>query len=249
MRFELSYIPVILLLLIVYGVVAIGLLKNDIKGIYRRRVRREKILAVGLIGCSFLIMLLFASRQEGVPENLGNVTERVNQVLFWIFHQDIQIVTLAEYLFLGIPIMLVGTSVLEILGVKYEWIRLPFYYYLFLFIIPLMFYHPLRTPISGWLLSFLLMVFLYCLIETIEQGKNKKKIAVLICIAIMIALIIIWEQGVAYGVVIRTIVLMVENVAAAFIINRSSILRKTLWHIVTLICFAGLFVLHFCTSF
>lgn len=249
MKFEFSYIPAIILLLIVYGVAAIGLLKNDIKGIYRRRVKREKIMTAGLLGCSFLIMLLFASRQEGAPESLGSVTEQVNQVIFWVFHQDIQIAALAEYLFLGCPVMLIGMSVLEVLGTKYKCMRLPFYYYSLLFLIPLMFYHPLRTPISGWLLSFLLMVFLYCLIETIEHGKNKKKIAVLICIAVMIALIIIWEQGFAYGVVIRTIVLMAENVVAVFIINRSSILRKTLWHIVTLICFAGLFVLHFCTSF
>lgn len=249
MKFEISYLPVIILLLVIYGLTGIGLLKNDIKGIYRRRVKREKILTVGLLGCSFLMMLLFASRQEGMPESLGSITEQVNQTIFWVFHQDIQIVTLAEYLFLGVPIMLLGTAILEVLGIKYECIRLPFYYDLLLFIIPLMFYHPLRTPVSGWLIAFLVMAFLYCLIQTIELGKNKKKIAILICFIVMIAFVIVLEKGIAYEVVLRVIMLTVENVFAVFIINRSSILRKTLWHIVTLICFAGLFALHFYTSF
>ena len=112
MKFEISYLPIIILLLVIYGLAGIGLLKNDIKGIYRRRVKREKILTVGLLGCSFLMMLLFASRQEGMPESLGSITEQVNQTIFWVFHQDIQIVTLAEYLFLGVPIMLLGTAIL-----------------------------------------------------------------------------------------------------------------------------------------
>lgn len=249
MKFEWSYIPAIVAILVIYVSALAGLLKNDIKGIYRRRVRREKILTVGILGCSFLIMLLFASRQEGIPESLGSATERLNELIFWIFHQDIQIVTLAEYCFLGIPIVIVGTSILEVLGMKYQWMRLPFYYYLLLFIIPLMFYHPLRTPISGWLVSFLVIVFLYCLIETIEQGKNKKKVILLVCMVIMMIVITVWEQGIAYGVVFRTIALMVENILAAILINRSSILRKTLWHVVTLICFVGLFMLHFYTSF
>ena len=150
MKFEWSYIPAIVAILVIYVSALAGLLKNDIKGIYRRRVRREKILTVGILGCSFLIMLLFASRQEGIPESLGSATERLNELIFWIFHQDIQIVTLAEYCFLGIPIVIVGTSILEVLGMKYQWMRLPCYYYVLLFIIPVMFYHPLRTPISGW---------------------------------------------------------------------------------------------------
>ncbi|WP_455534893.1 hypothetical protein [Roseburia inulinivorans] len=249
MKFEWSYIPAIAAILVVYVSALAGLLKNDIKGIYRRRVRREKLLTVGILGCSFLIMLLFASRQEGIPESLGLATERFNEVIFWIFHQDIQIVTLAEYCFLGVPIIIIGTSILEVLGMKYEWMRLPFYYYLLLFIIPLMFYHPLRTPISGWLVSFLVIVFLYCLIETIEQGKNKKKVILLVCLVIMMVVITVWEQGIAYGVVLRTVALIVENILAAILINRSGILRKTLWHLVTLICFAGLFILHFYTSF
>ena len=112
-----------------------------------------------------------------------------------------------------------------------------------------MFYHPLRTPISGWLVSFLFIVFLYCLIETIEQGKNKKKVLLLICMVILIIAITVWEQGIVYGVVLRTVALIVENVLAAVLINRSSILRKTLWHAVTMLCFIGLFALHFCTSF
>lgn len=249
MKFEWSYIPTIIVLLVIYIGALAGLLKNDIKGIYRRRVRREKLLTVGILGSSFLIMLLFASRQEGVPASLGLATEQVNEVIFWIFHQDVQIVTLAEYCFLGIPIILLGTSVLEVLGMKYEWMRLPFYYYLLLFVIPLMFYHPLRTPISGWLVSFLFIVFLYCLIETIEQGKNKKKVLLLICMVILIIAITVWDQGIAYGVVLRTVALIVENVLAAVLINRSSILRKILWHAVTMLCFIGLFALHFCTSF
>lgn len=247
MEFKLSFLPIIFGILILYGIIGIGVLKNDIKGIYRRWTRKDKFTVLGLVVLSVLVMLLFASRQEGQPEAMGYLTAGVNEMLLWVFHQDIQVMTLAVYLMFSVPVMVLGTAIIDEIGQQKKWLALPFYYYLFLFEIAILFYHPIRVPISGWMVLLSLVGFVYCLIKTMEQGKTKKKELLLALMLIAAVLVMLLDQGIAWKFLLSYVLLFAETFLAAVVINRASVLRKTLWHIVTLLVFVGLFFLHFFT--
>ena len=64
MNFELAYIPAILLTGMVYLFVFVGLWKNEIRKVYSRRTKREKILTVGVLVAAVVLTLFIAARQD-----------------------------------------------------------------------------------------------------------------------------------------------------------------------------------------
>ena len=248
MEFKMMFLFTAFEMLVIYGVAFLGLWKNGLKGVYSRRTRKEKFLTAGLVVLSVAVMLLFASRQEGHPEITGGFTAGIYEMLLWVFHQDIQVMTLTAYLIFSLPIMLLSAAIMENLGRKYNAINLPFFYYVVLFMLDIVLYHPIRTAAGDWLTVLLVVTFFYCLMETKESGFQKKRVLLLALQAAAIIAIAILDGSIAWRFVLTYVIFFLENVFAAFVINRAGVLRKTLWYLVTLLCFVGLFFLHFYTN-
>lgn len=247
MKYEVSFIPVILGILVIYGIVAVGLLKNGMKGVYSRRNRKEKLMTAGILILSVCVMLLFAARQGILPEQNGVFSQGAYDVLSWLFAGDIQIMSLVIYLCLGVPIIGVGTMILELVSMRYQNISLPFHFYMLLFVVDVAFYNPMKEAVSNWFLILVLMVFLYCLLEAIQNGKSKKKLLFLVVLAAAGILVVGIEQTVAIGFVLGFVLLLVENIVVAFLLNFAGVLRKTLWRICVVVGAVGMLFLHLYT--
>lgn len=247
MKFEVSFIPIILGVLAIYGIVAVGLLKSGIKGVYTRRNRKEKVMTVGILILSVFVMLLFAARQGSLPEQNGAFSEAVYHVLSWLFAGNVSMMSLAIYLCLGLPLVGLGSMIMELVAMRWQRISLPFHFYVLLFVIDIAFYNPMKETISNWFLVLVLMLFLYCLLEAQQNGKSKKKLLFL-CLLVVVAVVIFRiEQILAVGFILSMILLLVENMLVAFLLNFAGVLRKTLWRICVAVGCVGMLVLHLYT--
>ena len=143
MNFEMTYIPAILLTGMVYLFVFAGLWKNDIRKVYSIRTKREKILTVGVLVLSIVLMLFIAARQTAELPVLGGYTNTVHEMLLWFLNGSAEILAMAVYFVCAIPVMIVSAVTIDELAQKNTALALPVYYYVMLFMVLELFYEPL----------------------------------------------------------------------------------------------------------
>lgn len=241
MNFELAYIPAILLTGMVYLFVFVGLWKNEIRKVYSRRTKREKILTVGVAVMAVVAMLFIAARAEGMIPVMGHYSGTVYTMLLWFLNGSVEILAMAVYLVCVIPTMIVSAAIIDEISQKKVAFAVPFYFYLLCFMIEGMFLIPLNTPVTGWFVLLLLSTALYCKVKAHYEGTNKKKKVLSALLILGILAVMLVERAVPVALVCEYVALLVLNAGAAFVINRASVLKKKYWYIVTLVCFVILF--------
>jgi len=241
MNFEFAYIPAILLTGVVYLSVFIGLWKNEIRKVYSRRTKREKILSVVVLAVAVVASLFIAARQGTELPVMGSYTATLHAMLLWFLNGSTEILALAVFIVCAVPVMMVSAIVIDEFGQRNTALALPFYYYVILFLVEAMFYAPLTISVSDWFVLLLFVTALYCRVKAHYEGTNKKKnLLSILLVAVTLAIFVI-EQAIPAMLLVEYIVLFVANVGAAFVINRASVLKKRIWYAVTLVCFVGLF--------
>ena len=140
MNFELAYIPAVLLTGIVYLFTFVGLWKNEIRKVYSRRTKREKILSIGVAVMAVVATLFIAARQgENLPV-MGGYTITVHEMLLWFLSGSTEMLAMAVFLVCSIPVSLISAIIIDEIGQKNTALALPFYYYIILFVIERLFY-------------------------------------------------------------------------------------------------------------
>ena len=241
MNFELAYIPAILLTGMVYLFAFIGLWKNEIRKVYSRRTKREKILSVGVAVMAVVATLFIAARQGTNLPVMGDWTLTIHEMLLWFLSGSTEMLAMAVFLVCSIPVALVSAIIIDEIGQKNTVLALPFYYYIILFMVERLFYEPLTVPVTGWFVLLLLSTAIYCGVKAHFEGANKKKklLGALLILGILAVMLV--EKAVPVALLLQYIVLLVLNTGAAVVINRASVLKKKYWYAVTLICFVILF--------
>jgi len=241
MNFELAYIPAILLTGMVYLFAFIGLWKNEIRKVYSRRTKREKILSVGVAVMAVVATLFIAARQGTNLPVMGDWTLTIHEMLLWFLSGSTEMLAMAVFLVCSIPVVLVSVIIIDEIGQKNTVLALPFYYYIILFMVERLFYEPLTVPVTGWFVLLLLSTAIYCGVKAHFEGANKKKklLGALLILGILAVMLV--EKAVPVALLLQYIVLLVLNTGVAVVINRASVLKKKYWYAVTLICFVILF--------
>lgn len=243
MNFELAYIPAILLTGMVYLFVFVGLWKNEIRKVYSRRTKREKILTVGVLVVSVVATLFIAARQGADLPVMGDWSLTVHEMLLWFLSGSTEMLAMAVFLVCSIPVMVVSAIIIDEIGQKNTALALPFYYYLALFMVERLFYEPLTIPVTGWFVLLLLATGIYCSIKAHFEGTNKKKKILRALLVAGILIVFLVEKTVPLALLAQYVILLAANTGAAVVINRASVLKKKIWLAVTLICFIILFFL------
>lgn len=241
MNFELAYIPAILLTGMVYLFVFVGLWKNEIRKVYSRRTKREKILSIGVAVMAVVATLFIAARQGADLPVMGDWTLTVHEMLLWFLSGSAEMLAMAVFLVCSIPVALVSAIIIDEIGQKNTALALPFYYYIITFMVERLFYEPLTVPVTGWFVLLLLATAIYCYVKARFEGTNKKKKALSALLIIGIFVVVFVEKAVPTALIWQYIVLLALNTGMSFVINRASVLKKKYWYAVTLICFAVLF--------
>ena len=242
MQFEMAFIPALLLTGAVYMIVAVGLLKNNIKQVYSRRTKREKFLSIGVVVLAVVMMLLIAPRQ-GELIALGGFSDSVYGALLWILNGSKDIFAMAVYLVCALPVIIISSAVIDEVAQKQIRIELPFFFYVLLFVVEGLFYEVLAVPVTSWFVLLLVSVALYAKIKARYEGSNKIRTILSICMVAGIFLICALEQAVPAMLLIRYAVLMGLNFLMAFLLNRTSVLKKKVWLIVIAVCYLIVFLL------
>lgn len=241
MNFELAYIPAILLTGMVYLFVFVGLWKNEIRKVYSRRTKREKILTIGVLVLAVVMTLFIAARQGANLPVMGDWTLTVHEMLLWFLGGSTEMLAMAVFLVCSLPVMVVSAIIIDEMGQKNTALALPFYYYVVLFLVERLFYEPLTIPVTGWFVLLLLSTAIYCGVKARFEGTNKKKKILGALLIVGILVVILVEKAVPVALLWQYIVLLVLNTGAALVINRASVLKKKIWYAVTLVCFVILF--------
>lgn len=244
MNFEFAYIPAILLTGMVYLFTFVGLWKNEIRKVYSRRTKREKIMTVAVLAASIIASLFIAAGQKGDLPVMGGWTLTIHEMLLWFLSGSTEMLAMAVFLVCSIPVMVVSAIMLDEIGQKNTMLALPFYYYVVLFMIERMFYEPLTVPVTGWFVLLLFSTGIYCSIKAHFEGTNKKKNILRVLLIAGIFIVFFVEKAIPAALLCEYAVLLVLNAGAAVVINRASVLKKNVWYAVTLVCF----VLLFCIS-
>lgn len=243
MNFELAYIPAILLTGIVYLLVFVGLWKNEIRKVYSRRTKREKILSIGVLVMAVVATLFIAAGQSDNLPVMGDWTLTIHEMLLWFLSGSAEMLAMAVFLVCSIPVMVVSAIIIDEVGQRNTAFALPFYYYIALFMVERLFYEPLTIPVTGWFVLLLLSAAIYCGLKAHYEGMNKKKKILGMLLVLGILLVLLVEKTVPIMLLVKYVVLVALNMGATVVINRASVLKKKIWYIVTLICFVILFFL------
>ena len=241
MQFSLEYIPAIMLTGMVYLFVLAGLWKNQIKEVYSRRTKREKVLTVCVLILSVVAMLFVAARAEGMLPVMGHYTGTVYTMLLWFLNGSTEILTMAVYFVCVIPTMVVSAAIIDEISQRELILAAPFYYYVLFFMVEGLFFAPLAVPVTGWFVLLLLATVLYCSVKAYYEGTNKKKRLLSILLVVGILVVLLVEGAVPVALLLQYVASLGLNIGAAVVINRTSILKKKLWYLMTMICFVMLF--------
>lgn len=236
-----KYIPAIALTGMVYLFVFAGLWKNQIKEVYSRRTKREKVLTVCVLILSVVGMLFGAAWGKAELPAMGNYSGTVHDMLLWFLNGSTEILTMAVYFVCVIPTMVVSAAVIDEISQREIILAAPFYDYVLCFMVEGLFLAPLAIPVTGWFLLLLVVTGLYCGVKAHYEGTNQKKRLLSILLLVGILMVLLVERAVPAVLLLRYAALLVLNIGAAVIINRASVLKKKLWYFVTLICFIILF--------
>ena len=243
MQFSLEYIPAVMLTGMVYLFVLAGLWKNQIKEVYSRRTKREKVLTVCVLILSVIMMLFGAAWGDADLPAMGNYSGTVHDMLLWFLNGSTEILAMAVFFVCVIPTMVVSAAVIDEISQRELILAAPFYYYVLFFMVEGLFLVPLATPVTGWFVLLLLATGFYCRVKAHYEGTNKKKTLLSILLFVGILVVMLVEGAVPVVLLLRYAALFVLNVGAAVVINRTSVLKKKLWYLVTLVCFVMLFFL------
>lgn len=241
MNFELAYIPAILLTGVVYLFTFIALWKNEIRKVYSRRTKREKILSIGVVVLAVVATLFIAARQGNELPVMGDWTLTVHEMLLWFLSGSTEMLAMAVFLVCAIPVVVISAIIIDEIGQRNTAFALPFYYYIVLFMIERLFYEPLVVPVTGWFVLLLFSTAIYCIIKAHFEGTNKKK--TILCALLIVGILIVFlvEKTVPVALLWQYVILLALNAGAAVVINRASVLKKRIWYIATLICCVILF--------
>lgn len=241
MQFSLEYIPAIMLTGMVYLFVLAGLWKNQIKEVYSRRTKREKVLTVCVLILSVVAMLFVAARAEGMLPVMGKYTGTVYTMLLWFLNGSTEILAMAVYFVCVIPTMVVSAAIIDEISQRELILAAPFYYYVLFFMVEGLFLAPLAVPVTGWFVLLLLATVFYCRVKAHYEGTNKKKRLLSILLVVGILVVLLVEGAVPVVLLLQYVASLGLNIGAAVVINRTSILKKKLWYLMTMICFVMLF--------
>lgn len=241
MQFSLEYIPAIMLTGMVYLFVLAGLWKNQIKEVYSRRTKREKVLTVCVLILSVVAMLFVAARAEGMLPVMGKYTGTVYTMLLWFLNGSTEILAMAVYFVCVIPTMVVSAAIIDEISQRELILAAPFYYYVLFFMVEGLFLAPLAVPVTGWFVLLLLATVFYCRVKAHYEGTNKKKRLLSILLVVGILVVLLVERAVPVALLLQYVASLGLNIGAAVVINRTSILKKKLWYLMTMICFVMLF--------
>ena len=242
MQFEIAYIPAVLLTGIVYLCVAAGLLKNNIKQLYSRRTKREKFLTIGVVILA-VVMMLFVAGRLGKPVVMGAYTLIVNNALLWLLGGSADILAMAVYLVCALPVIIISAGILDELAWKHTLLEIPYFFYVLLFAVEGFFYETIKTPVTGWFILLLLVTAVYCKIKMTYEGSNKTKSLLSICMIVVIIAICCLEQAVPIVLLVKYAALLAVNALLSVVLNRTSVLKKKVWLLVIVICYAIAFLM------
>lgn len=239
MNFEIAYIPAILLTGMVYLFTFAGLWKNEIRKVYSRRTKREKILSVAVLVCVVVLTLFIAARQGMDLPVMGSRTQNIHEMLLWFLNGSTEILAMAVFLVCALPVAVISAVCLDEIGQQNTALALPFYYYVILFLVWQMFYEPLTIPITGWFVLLLLSTGIYCSIKAHFEGTNKKKNMLRILLIAGIAVVFFVEKTIPAALLLKYVVMLTLNAGVVVVVNRASVLKKNIWYAVTVVCFVS----------
>ena len=213
---------------------------SDLKKVYSRRTKKEKILTVGILVFMVLVMLLVAARCNEMPVAANAVSEWVSNILLWFVAGEVPIFALAVFIVAALPLMVVSSAVIDEISQKRTALALPFYFYLLLFFTETLFYQPMAFTVITWLALLILSLLLFAL----TKGRRGKLFYLM---AAAFVLLLVLEPGKTALAVIQYLICLVVNTAMAFVMNRASVLKKKYWYAVMLVLYLVLFLLgRFC---
>ena len=96
---------------------------SDLKKVYSRRTKKEKILTVGVLACMVLVMLLVAARCTEMPVAANAVSEWVSNILLWFVAGEVPIFALAVFIVAALPLMVKSVPITAQLNAE-TWIYL-----------------------------------------------------------------------------------------------------------------------------
>ena len=206
----------------------------DLKSIYSRRTRREKVLSVGVIVAMVLIMLLVAARTMYMEMPPTAVSEMVSILFFELVAGDLEIYAIATFIVGILPLIIMSAAVIDEISQKRTQFALPFYLYLLLFFVEKQFYDPMAHTVITWLSLLLVSLLLFAL----AKGRRDKVVYLLAAGIILLAALEIGKPIVA---ILEYLLCMIVNTGVAFVMNRASVLRKKYWLMVLLVLYLLLF--------
>lgn len=207
---------------------------SDLKKVYSRRTKKEKILTVGVLVCMVLVMLLVAARCTEMPIAANAVSEWVSDTLLWFVAGKVPIFALAVFIVAALPLMVVSSAVIDEISQKRTAFALPFYFYLLLFFTETLFYQPMAFTVITWLALLILSLLLFAL----AKGRRGKLFYLM---AAAFVLLLVLEPGKTALAVIQYLICLAVNTAMAFVMNRASVLKKKYWYAVMLVLYLVLF--------
>ena len=237
-----AFIPALLLTGAVYLLVAAGLLKNNIKQVYSRRTKREKLLSIAVVVFAVVMMLLIVPRQ-GPLLSMGEFSASVNGALLWMLNGSKDILAMAAYLVCALPVIVISAAIMDEIAQKHIRIELPFFFYVLLFVVESLFYEVLAVPLTAWYVLLLVSTAFFCKVKMNYEGSNTVKNVLSICMVAGIFGICILEKTVPAGILLEYALFMGLNFLAAFCLNRTSVLKKKIWLIVIAFCYLIVFLL------
>jgi len=179
----------------------------------------------------------------GKPAIMGEYTSTVNNALLWLLGGSVDILAMAAYLVCALPVIIISAGILDELAQKNTLLEIPYFFYVLLFVVEGLFYETAKAPITGWFILMLLATLAYCKIKMTYEGSNKTKNLLSGLMFVVIAGICVLEKAVPTLLLVRYMVLMIVNGLLSVVLNRTSVLKKKVWLIVIVMCYALAFVI------
>lgn len=237
MQAMMEFVPAILATGVAYVLMLAGMWKHDIKKVYSRRVRKEKLLTAGILAFAVLVMLLLVSHQTVTLMAEGIFSKQMYEGLSLLFENNGAIIGMIVYLIGGLPALVLGACVLDELSEKYTQLSLPFYFYIVLFHVERLFWCPMELSIVTWLMILLVANIFYGLAKWYGKGVTKQSKLVMLFSAVVLVVVAILDKSMVWMNLIRYIVLIVFNIGIAWILNRATVLKKKIWYAVVIVCY------------
>ena len=242
MQAIMEFVPAILATGVAYVLMLAGMWKHDIKKVYSRRVRKEKLLTVALLAMAVVIMLLLVSHQVTEQMSNGYLSKQMYDGLSILFCDNMAIVGMIVYLLGSLPVLVLSACALDELSEKYTQLSLPFYFYIVLFQVESLFWRPMETTIAAWLGMILIAGIFYGLAKWHGKGITKlSKVIIFLSLMAVVGIMIVEKNATCFGL-IRYIALFALSIGVVWVLNRASVLKKKIWYVAVIVCYLLLFM-------